>query len=74
MSNLAVFSFQMVFQEEKLTQIHIDDIIFYATNEHLCKNFSNLMQSEFKMSMMGKLKFFVRLQVKQEDKGIWIHQ
>ncbi|RDX90535.1 hypothetical protein CR513_27587, partial [Mucuna pruriens] len=31
------------------------DIIFGATNEHLCKNFSNLMQSEIKMSMMGEL-------------------
>ncbi|RDY01139.1 hypothetical protein CR513_15580, partial [Mucuna pruriens] len=47
-----------------------DDIIFCATNKNLFKNFSNLMQSEFRMSMMGELKFFLRLQVKQEDKGI----
>ncbi|RDX94564.1 Copia protein, partial [Mucuna pruriens] len=38
------------------------------------KNFFDLMQIEFKTSMMGELKFFLRLQVKQEDKGICIHQ
>ncbi|RDX86324.1 hypothetical protein CR513_32357, partial [Mucuna pruriens] len=51
-----------------------NDIIFCATNEYLCKNFSDLMQREFEMSMIGELKFFLGLQVKQEDKDIWIHQ
>ena len=32
------------------------------------------MQSEFEMSMMGELKFFLGLQVKQEKEGIYIHQ
>ena len=40
-----------------IVQIYVDDIIFGATNESLCKDFSNLMQSEFEMSMMGELKF-----------------
>ncbi|RDX61742.1 hypothetical protein CR513_59997, partial [Mucuna pruriens] len=53
-----------------IVHIYVDDIIFGATNECLCKNFSDLMQSKFKMSMMGELKFFLRLQFKQEDKGI----
>ncbi|RDX88225.1 Copia protein, partial [Mucuna pruriens] len=51
-----------------IVQIYVNDIIFGATNEHLCKNFFGLMQSEFEMSMMGELKFFLRLQVKQENK------
>ncbi|RDX92028.1 Copia protein, partial [Mucuna pruriens] len=33
-------------------------------------NFFDFMQSKFEMSMMGELKFFLRLQVKQEDKDI----
>ncbi len=44
-----------------LVQIYVDDIIFYATDESLCREFSDLMQAEFEMSMMGELKFFLRL-------------
>ena len=32
------------------------------------------MQREFEMSMMGELKFFLGLQVKQTKEGIYIHQ
>jgi len=57
-----------------LVQIFVDDIVFSATNESLCKEFSELMQEEFKMSMMGKLKFFLGLQIKQCKDRIYIHQ
>ncbi|XP_060200433.1 uncharacterized protein LOC132628684 [Lycium barbarum] len=36
--------------------------------------FSDLMQSEFEMSMMGELKFFLGLQIHQTDSGIFICQ
>nr|KYP63421.1 Retrovirus-related Pol polyprotein from transposon TNT 1-94 [Cajanus cajan] len=39
-----------------IVQIYVDDIIFGATNENLCKEFSKLMHNEFKMRMMGMLK------------------
>ena len=32
------------------------------------------MKSEFEMSMMGELKFFLGLPVKQDSKGIHIHK
>ena len=57
-----------------LVQIYVDDIIFGATNDSLCKKFSDLMQSEFEMSMMGELTFFLGLQIKQLDDGIYVHQ
>jgi len=57
-----------------IVQIYIDDIIFRATNESLCKDFSYLMKSEFEISMMGELKFFLGPQIKQDSKGIYIHQ
>ena len=44
-----------------LIQIYVDDIIFESTNESLCKEFSQDMQSEFEMSMMGELNFFLGL-------------
>ena len=36
--------------------------------ESLCNDFSNLMKSEFEMSMMGKIKFFLQLQINQGRK------
>ncbi|XP_021747606.1 uncharacterized protein LOC110713471 [Chenopodium quinoa] len=51
-----------------------DDIIFGATNDVLCKYFTDLMSGEFEMSMMGELNFFLGLQNKQTEKGISIHQ
>ena len=52
----------------------MDDIIFGATNDSQCEDFFKLMQAEFEMSMMGELKFFIGLQIKQTDEGIYIHQ
>ncbi|RDX72249.1 hypothetical protein CR513_48291, partial [Mucuna pruriens] len=48
-------------------------IIFGDTNECMCKNFFDLMQFDFEMNMIGELKFFLGLQVKQ-NKGIHIRQ
>ncbi|KAJ9544430.1 LOW QUALITY PROTEIN: hypothetical protein OSB04_024137 [Centaurea solstitialis] len=57
-----------------LVQIYVDDIIFGSTDVSVCKEFESLMQSAFKMSMMGELTFFLRLQVKQSSEGIFINQ
>ncbi|WJX93540.1 hypothetical protein P8452_75051 [Trifolium repens] len=57
-----------------IVQVYVDDIIFGATNENMCEEFSNLMQSEFEMSMMGELRFFLGLQIKQLEDGIFICQ
>ena len=56
-----------------LVQIYVDDIIFGSTNEKLCQKFSKLMQSRYQMSMMGELSYFLGLQVKQTDEGIFIN-
>nr|GFA40282.1 hypothetical protein [Tanacetum cinerariifolium] len=57
-----------------LVQIYVDDIIFAAPTLELCKLFANLMCSKFKMSMMGKILFFLRLQISQSPRGIFINQ
>ncbi|KAK6137870.1 hypothetical protein DH2020_028378 [Rehmannia glutinosa] len=57
-------------QDFLLVQIYVDDIIFGATNESLCKKFSKLMQGEFEMSLIGELNFFLGLQIKQCQEGI----
>ena len=57
-----------------LTQIYMDDIIFGATNESLCKTFAKYMQGEFKMSMMREINYFLGLQIKQLKEYIFINQ
>jgi Reverse transcriptase (RNA-dependent DNA polymerase) len=47
-----------------LVQVYVDDIIFGSTNSVLTEEFSSLMGSEFEMSMMGELTFFLGLQIK----------
>lgn len=47
-----------------IIQVYVDDIIFGSTNISLVKEFSKLMQGEFDMSMMGKLNYFLGLQIK----------
>nr|GEU99051.1 putative ribonuclease H-like domain-containing protein [Tanacetum cinerariifolium] len=53
-------------------KIYVDDIIFGSTNKDLCKAFEKLMKDKFQMSSMGKLTFFLGLQVKQKQDGIFI--
>ncbi|GJX15229.1 retrovirus-related pol polyprotein from transposon TNT 1-94, partial [Tanacetum coccineum] len=57
-----------------LVQIYVDDIIFASTNTAMCGEFANLMTIKFKMSMMGQMSFFLRLQNSQSPRGIFINQ
>nr|GEX68777.1 copia protein [Tanacetum cinerariifolium] len=57
-----------------LVQIYVDDIIFVASTLELCDLFSKQMCSKFKMSMMGKILFFLGLRISQSPKGIFINQ
>jgi len=52
----------------------VGSIITGVTNEPFCEDFSKLMKAEFEMSMMGELKFFLGLQIKQTNNGIYINQ
>nr|GEU72320.1 retrovirus-related Pol polyprotein from transposon TNT 1-94 [Tanacetum cinerariifolium] len=57
-----------------LVQIYVDDIIFAASTPELCELFAKIMCSKFKMSMMEKISFFLRLQISQSPRGIFINQ
>nr|GEW30110.1 hypothetical protein [Tanacetum cinerariifolium] len=57
-----------------LVRVYMDDIIFGSINKELCKAFKKLMKDKFQMSSMGEITFFLGLQVKQKDDGIFISQ
>nr|GEU44048.1 hypothetical protein [Tanacetum cinerariifolium] len=57
-----------------LVQIYVDDIIFAVSTLELCDLFATLMCSKFKMSMMGKVSFFLGLQISQSPRGIYLNK
>lgn len=61
-------------KEILIVQVYVDDIIFGSTNASLCKGFSETMQTEFEMSMIGELNFFLRIQINQSKNGAHVHQ
>jgi hypothetical protein len=52
----------------------VDDIIFGGSSHTLVSRFQEMMESEFQMSMMGELTFFLGIQVKQTKRGTFVHQ
>ncbi|GKD61491.1 retrovirus-related pol polyprotein from transposon TNT 1-94, partial [Tanacetum coccineum] len=57
-----------------LVQIYVDDIIFASTTTELCDRFFEIMCSKFKMSMMGKISYFLGLQISHSPRGIFLNQ
>ncbi|GJT49819.1 retrovirus-related pol polyprotein from transposon TNT 1-94 [Tanacetum coccineum] len=61
-------------KELLLVQVYVDDIIFAASTLELCDLFAKIMCLKFKMSMIGKISFFLGLQIFQNPSGIFINQ
>jgi hypothetical protein len=54
--------------------VYLDDIIFGCTNDPSVQWFSNSMQTEFEMSMIGELSYFLGLRINQSSVGLFISQ
>ncbi|GJY08328.1 putative ribonuclease H-like domain-containing protein [Tanacetum coccineum] len=57
-----------------LVQVYVDDIIFGSTRKSWCDEFEALMKGRFQMNSIGELTFFLGLQVKQKQYGLFISQ
>ncbi|GJX85554.1 putative ribonuclease H-like domain-containing protein [Tanacetum coccineum] len=57
-----------------LVQVYVDDIIFGSFKKSLCIEFEKMKHKKFQMSSMGELTFFLGLQVKHKEDGIFISQ
>src|SRR4051812_10660803 len=53
---------------------NMDDYIFGCTNHDISEEFSQMMSKKYQMSMMGELKFFLGLQIRQQKNGTFISQ
>ncbi|GKE49780.1 retrovirus-related pol polyprotein from transposon TNT 1-94 [Tanacetum coccineum] len=61
-------------KELLLVQIYVVDIIFAVSTPELCDLFAKINCSKSKMSMMGKISFFLGIQISQSPRGIFINQ
>jgi hypothetical protein len=57
-----------------IAQIYVDDIVFGSTNDTMLNKFVEAMTTTFEMSMVGDLNYFLGLQIKQSQDGIFFSQ
>ena len=57
-----------------VAQVYVDDIVFGSTCSKHAHYFEDEMKSEFEMSMVGELTFFLGLQVRHLEDGMFISQ
>ena len=57
-----------------LVALYVDDLIFSGNNDEMIEEFKSTMTREFEMTDFGLLKFFLGLEVKQGETGIFISQ
>ena len=57
-----------------IAQIYVDDIVFGSTNNTKVQQFIDVMSHEFEMSLVGELSYFLGLQIRQLNDGIFISQ
>jgi hypothetical protein len=57
-----------------LIEVYVYDIIFGSDDDRLIEKFAKDMHNEFEISLLGELSFFLGLQIRQSNQGIYISQ
>ncbi|GAU23520.1 hypothetical protein TSUD_39990 [Trifolium subterraneum] len=57
-----------------IVSLYVDDLIYTGNDLELFENFNNLMQGKFAMSDLGKMSYFLGVEVIQSEYGIMISQ
>nr|KYP44456.1 Retrovirus-related Pol polyprotein from transposon TNT 1-94 [Cajanus cajan] len=57
-----------------IVSLYVDDLIYTSNDESLMSAFKNSMKKEFDMTDLGRMRFFLGIEVLQEDDGIYIYQ
>ena len=53
-----------------IVSLYVDDLIF--TSDYGIADFKTVMESEFEMTDLGLMKFFLGIEVQQSESGIFI--
>ena len=54
--------------------LYVDDVIFKGNDDYLIESFKTVMKEEFEMTDMGLLRYFLEIEVDQNENGIFISQ
>ncbi|CAJ2672171.1 unnamed protein product [Trifolium pratense] len=54
--------------------LYVDDLIFTGTDEAMFSDFKNVMMADFDMTDLGKMKYFLGIEVVQTTSGLFIGQ
>ena len=57
-----------------VVSLYVDDLVFTGSDEQMFADFKASMKQEFAMTDLGKMKFFLGVEVVQNDKGIFLSQ
>ena len=57
-----------------IMSLYIDDLIFTGNNKDMFVRFKQSMKKEFAMTDLGKMKYFLGVEVIQNEEGIFISQ
>lgn len=57
-----------------IVSIYVDDLIYLGNDAEMLKKFKESMKKEFAMTDLGRMKYFLGVEVVQDDKGIFINQ
>ncbi|XP_039145599.1 uncharacterized mitochondrial protein AtMg00810-like [Dioscorea cayenensis subsp. rotundata] len=57
-----------------LACVYVDDIIYTSSSKEMMIEFKRDMMKTYEMTDLGKLHYFLGLEVKQDDEGIFVSQ
>jgi hypothetical protein len=57
-----------------IVSLYVDDLIYTGNDSFMIKEFKSSMQGEFAMTDLGRMKYFLGIEIVQNRNGIFIHQ
>ncbi|KAC9923453.1 hypothetical protein E3N88_45071 [Mikania micrantha] len=57
-----------------IVSLYVDDLIYTGNDKAMCENFKLSMMREFEMTNLGKMKYFLGVEVNQNEDGIKMNQ
>jgi hypothetical protein len=57
-----------------IVSLYVDDLIITRNYNNMCEEFKKLMMLEFDMSDLGKMRYFLGIEVLQNSEGIYVCQ
>ncbi|CAJ2635972.1 unnamed protein product [Trifolium pratense] len=57
-----------------IVSLYVDDLIYTGNDEEMFESFKRSMKSKFAMTDLGRMRYFLGVEIKQAENGIFIYQ